>query len=210
MLKRTADLCVEGLENVPASGPVILAARHYHHQIDGEALLATLPRPTHLMVALDWAGKGAGQAGLAAACRAARWPAVIRADSPFAVDANEQRRALRIALRESLELLREGRILAVFPEGYPNIDANPTPKTMCRPFLPFKDGFVRLAEIARAEGMATPILPVGFAYEPGPRWRVAMRFGSPLQIRNHADVERVRAQTEAAVIALSRDIASRG
>src|SRR4051794_26465136 len=95
MLKRSANLDVIGLEQVPAARPGILAARHYHNQIDGEALLATLPRPTHLMVALDWATSAPVKSGLAAACRAARWPAVIRPDSPHPIEPVEQRRVLR-------------------------------------------------------------------------------------------------------------------
>ena len=36
------DLRVEGLEHLPASGPAIIAARHYHHFYDGAALLTTM------------------------------------------------------------------------------------------------------------------------------------------------------------------------
>jgi len=204
MLKRSAELQVEGLENVPPSGPVILAARHFHHQIDGEALLATLPRPTHLMVALDWATNAAGKAGLTAACRAARWPAVIRPDSPHGIDPAAQRRALRIAIRESLQLLREGRILVVFPEGYPNIDDHPNPKTEGRAFLPFQDGFARLAGIALREGMHVPVIPVGFFYEAGPKWKVILRFGEPVSLRASAETASLRAGVETSVTALSQ------
>ena len=209
MLKRSADLTVDGLDNVPASGPVILAARHYHHQIDGEALLATLPRPTHLMVALDWVEDGLGRSGMAAACRAARWPAVIRSGATSGADGAARRRALRAAMRESLQLLREGRVLVIFPEGYPNVDPNPTPKDDAHPFLPFKEGFARLAAMASAEGMIVPIVPVGFSYEPGPKWRVTMRFGKPVILTEREEIDRVCVQVETDVIALSQNIAGR-
>jgi len=51
---RRLQLTVEGLEHVPTSGPALIAARHYHHLYDGCALIATLPRPVHILVALDW------------------------------------------------------------------------------------------------------------------------------------------------------------
>lgn len=203
-LSRTVDLNVEGLAHVPASGPVILAARHFHHLIDGEVLMATLPRPAHLMVALDWATKQPGRTVLAAACRSARWPAVIRPDSPFQFDQAERRRALSAAMRESLQLLREGRILVVFPEAFPNVDLRPGPKADERAFLPFHDGFARLAAIARSEGLNVPIVPVGFDYVRGRRWSVTARFGQPITLASRADLDAVRAEVEAKVTTLSQ------
>ena len=50
---RKVDLRVEGVEHIPASGPAILVARHYHHLYDGAAALATAPRSLHPLVAMD-------------------------------------------------------------------------------------------------------------------------------------------------------------
>ena len=44
-----------GTENVPALGPALVVARHYHHLYDGLVLFAALPRPFHIVVAIDWA-----------------------------------------------------------------------------------------------------------------------------------------------------------
>ena len=40
---RRIDLRVEGLEHLPATGPAIIAARHFHHFYDGCALVAVVP-----------------------------------------------------------------------------------------------------------------------------------------------------------------------
>ncbi|MDQ3411791.1 MAG: hypothetical protein M3509_06690, partial [Chloroflexota bacterium] len=58
LVSRRLDLTVEGLEQVPRSGPAIIAARHYHHVYDGAVLLATIPRPVRIVVAADWAAPG--------------------------------------------------------------------------------------------------------------------------------------------------------
>jgi len=50
----------EGLEHLP-EGPVVIAARHYHNLYDGVALVRCIPRPVHILVALDWVGSGRGR-----------------------------------------------------------------------------------------------------------------------------------------------------
>jgi putative membrane protein len=201
-IAKKADLTVLGLENVPSRGPVILAVRHVHHQIDGEALLATIPRPIHPMVATDWAAGGFAKRLLTFACRQARWPTVIRGNSPFSTDQGERGRLNIRAFRDALQLLREDRIVAIFPEGFPNIDKHPTPKQGDDDMLPFEPGFARLAQMAARQGVHAPIIPVGFRYERGDRWHVTMRFGSAIEHRGRTTAELI-AETEHAVSALS-------
>ena len=78
----------------------------------------------------------------------------------------------------SLDLLRAGRLLLVFPEGYPAIDPLGSPRTTSGGFLPFEPGFLALAERA---GRAVPVVPVGVWYAPrqGGGWTVWLRFGQP-------------------------------
>lgn len=181
-LRREVELLVEGLDHVPSSGPAILAARHVHHKFDGCAIVASVPRPVQLLVALDWVRPGRDRRFMEWACGALRWPTVLRIDGPAAVDPTEARRRLRRATREAVALLREGRLLLVFPEGYPAVDPHPTPKSGLDAFLPFQPGFLRLAALAeRGGGPSVPIVPVGLHYEAlaGDRWRVALRFGPP-------------------------------
>src|SRR5579871_5787692 len=51
---RSVRVRVEGMQHLPRTGPVLIASRHYHHFYDGCLLLAIIPRPVHILVALDW------------------------------------------------------------------------------------------------------------------------------------------------------------
>lgn len=93
--------------------------------------------------------------------------------------------------------------MTIFPEGYPNIDPSPSPKTDEDSFLPFHQGFVRLASMAMREGIEAQIVPVGFSYARGWRWEVVIRFSDPVLLQRHADIDLIRAQVELLVRALS-------
>lgn len=43
-----------GMEHIPARGPALIVARHYHHLFDGLAMFAAISRPFYIVVALDW------------------------------------------------------------------------------------------------------------------------------------------------------------
>ncbi len=191
---RRLDLTVAGREHLPAAGPALIAARHVHHLYDGCALIATLPRPVHLLVALDWLRTPWGRRLMAWACRTARWPVVLRAEAfgpgaaPSAFRADETGRYLRRAVAEAVDLLRAGQVLVVFPEAYPAVDPGFTPKLDLAARLPFRPGFARLAGLAQRDGYTrVPIIPAGFDYEAGPRWRVQLGFGAPVFWTGRAD-----------------------
>lgn len=89
---------VVGAENVPTEGPVLLAANHTG-LVDGPILHGVVPRHAHLMVKeeafrgpVGWALRGAGQ---------------------IPVD----RSGGRAALTSALALLKDGKVVGVFPEG---------------------------------------------------------------------------------------------
>ncbi len=203
VVRRNLDLSIEGLDRVPEKGPVILAARHAHHLYDGCALLATIPRPLHIVVALDWLTNRPGRMAMDRLCASARWPVVLREGGPQSVSTGEAARAWRLAAREALELLGEGRLVLIFPEGYPNIDPGYTPKSGDDTFLPFHPGVVRLASMASTARDPVPVIPVGFHYQRGPRWKVTMRFGPPLWIPDRASERAVLADLEQWVASLS-------
>lgn len=179
-LRRNVDLRVEGQANLPGRGPAIIAARHYHHLIDGAALLATIPHPAHILVGLDWIRNPALRIAMHRLCDAAGWPIIYRRGEGSRIDDITARRALRRAYRESVDLLRRGHSLVVFPEGFPNIDPGYTPKTGPDDFLPFRPGFAQIALGANRLGVAAPVIPVGFTYDKTDRWHVVMRIGSPI------------------------------
>ena len=185
---RRIDLRVEGLEHLPATGPAILAARHFHHFYDGSALIAVVPRPLRILVTLDWLENPIGLRLMRRACQMASWPVVVRSDSQVRQGgARAARRQLLAATRKCVDLLRAGQVL-VFPEGYPNIDPGFTPKADDGAFLPFESGFLRFAALAEQDGITrVPIVPVGLEYQRRDRWRVTVRFGHP--VTRLADVD---------------------
>ncbi|MFF8812569.1 lysophospholipid acyltransferase family protein [Streptomyces pactum] len=90
---------VLGAWRVPPAGPVILAGNHAHN-VDGPMLMGTSPRPVHFLVKkeafvgpLDPFLRGLGQ---------------LKVDRG-GVD--------RAAVQDALAVLRDGRVLGIFPEG---------------------------------------------------------------------------------------------
>lgn len=184
-----ASVDVEGLDNVPATGPVLLVARHVHHLLDGAVLVRYVPRNVHIIVALDPAANARERRFMERIFTWAGWPVIVRqgtAGAGRAYSATEAAEYLRAALRTAGQLLRDGHLLAVFPEGRPAIEPERAHSTARGrdpdEILPFTGGYqaiVRRAELEGAHGIA--IVPVGFAYEAaGRKWRVRVRFGAPL------------------------------
>src|SRR5262249_34980227 len=150
-------------------------------------------RPVHILVALDWVRSPFVRAAMEWACRTARWPRVLRSErlgherlsvgnrlegarvtgkASSAFVAAEAPGYLRRALADSTALLREGEVLAVFPEAYPTIDPAETPRTSDDELLIFRPGYLKLVERAQRDGRTrVPIVPAGLHYERvGTRW----------------------------------------
>ena len=201
------DVRVEGREHVPRTGPVLLAAHHYHHLLDGAVLVGHLGRPVHIVVGLDWTAGARQRRWMERLCGWAGYPVILRpatAGTRGGYAAGEVAHYLRGGFRDAAALLEAGRVVLVFPEGYPVVD--PTASAAVPRdrdddgFLPFARGFRALAEIARRRGAAdVAVLPVGFRYERrGRRWNVLARIGRPL------GPEAAVAEVEDAVRRLSR------
>jgi putative membrane protein len=165
-------------------------------------LLAVIPRPLHLLVALDWVATQRARTVMEWACRTAQWPVVLRAErlqpGASAYAAADAGRYLRRAVRDAVALLRAGRALAVFPEAYPTVDPHATPKASGAASLPFRPGVIRIAEMAQRTGCArVPIVPAGLSYWPGQvnagqtdaghTWEATLRFAAPLYVAGRAD-----------------------
>jgi 1-acyl-sn-glycerol-3-phosphate acyltransferase len=185
----TDGVTVEGLERVPRTGPVLLAARHYHHLLDGAVLVHHLARPVHIVVGLDWTANARQRRWMERACAWARYPVILRpatAGAHGGYAASEVRTFLRSGVRDAAKLLRDGRVVLVFPEGYPVVDptaSDATPRARdADGLLPFAAGFRTIAAAAQRAGAPdVAIFPVGFRYEPrGSRWRITARIGAPL------------------------------
>jgi putative membrane protein len=199
------DLAVTGLEHMPASGPALLVARHYHHLLDGVALLTALARPIHILVTLDWVEHRYARRLLGLATAMARWPVIRRGVAA----AGERPQYQRRALGESAALLVEGRVLVVFPEGYPNIDRRYTPKTHAEEMLPFKHGFAAIAATAEKQlGAKVPIIPAGIQYTKHGRWTVRLSIGEAIYLDDSSSRQRQVAHLERRVAQLSGSAAA--
>jgi 1-acyl-sn-glycerol-3-phosphate acyltransferase len=179
-----------GLENVPADGPVILAANHVHF-VDGPMLIGMAPRPLHILVKKEMFS---GPAGL-----------LMRAAGQIKTDRTNGREALL----QALAVLRRGGAIGIFPEGQRGTGD----------LRPVRSGAAWLAVNAGALVVPVAIVGTrrsGQSKEalPPPRRRFVIEFGEPLDLvqegvpRRQAvadGTERIRA----ALAALVADAAER-
>jgi 1-acyl-sn-glycerol-3-phosphate acyltransferase len=210
------DLRVEGATHLPREGATVIAARHYHFLFEALALRRTAHGSGRFWTALDWTTARWQRFGMELLCHAARWPTVLRTDdhtqpqfargaSAYTLD--EAQPMLRAATRQTVKLLRAGETLIIFPEAYTTVDIFPTPKADGLVYLPFRPGFVKLAQLAARDGKTqVSIVPTGLAYErlsgprwprwlPGrrPLWRITLRYGEALRIAPRATPAEVAA-----------------
>ncbi|MGI8827020.1 MAG: lysophospholipid acyltransferase family protein [Chloroflexota bacterium] len=207
---------IEGLENVPRAGPVLVVSRHFHHLYDGVVYLAILRRQVHILVALDWVSSPRLRWLMEPACSVAELPVVLRrerlrrargsgyAGPKSAYRATEAGKYLRRGLRFSVSLLRRGRLLVIFPEAYPNVDPIETPKTDAADFLPFRRGFVTLIQMAQRDGQTrVAVVPAGLRYRDAGSWHIGVRFAAPLYLESGDDPAAFTDRVEREVKALS-------
>ncbi|MFC1657245.1 lysophospholipid acyltransferase family protein [Candidatus Moduliflexota bacterium] len=150
----------EGLENIPAAGPFILAANHVSY-LDPLVLGATCPRPVHFIMLQEfWEKPVIG------------W--IARKSGSFPVD---QQGSAAGALRRALGVLRSGKVLGIFPEGGRSTDGSLQRGKGGAALLVMKAGVPLLpAAIVGADRA----LPKGRAF-PRPA-RIIVRYGRPITV----------------------------
>lgn len=129
---------VQGDENIPTQGAAILACNHVSF-VDAMLLLAASPRPIRFVMdhrifrvpVLGWLFK------LAKAI-----PIAPRSEDPAAYEA---------AFDAAAQVLREGDLLAIFPEGGITRDGT---------LQEFKGGIVKIQARAQADDVAVPVIPM--------------------------------------------------
>ncbi|HLI05907.1 MAG TPA: carotenoid biosynthesis protein [Ktedonobacteraceae bacterium] len=217
LTRRKVRVVIEGLEHVPPCGPVVIVARHFHHLYDGCVLLQAVPRRLHILVALDWLKTRWQCRVMEWACAAVDWPALLRLERLGAgpdmikptgghsvYTRSEFRSYLRRAATDSVRLLRSREALLVFPEAYPNIDPEPTPKKDNDTFLPFRPGCAKLVEMAERDGRTrVAIVPAGLMYTWNGQWHITLRFGPELFRSDYAGTTELLQALEEQVRALS-------
>ncbi len=214
LARRHVTFQVEGREHLPEQGPVLLVARHFHHLYDGCVLLNTVPRPLHILIGLDWIPSRRLRWLMERACGLVQWPIVLRDEgvkhatttTHSAYRTRDILPYLRRAVTLTVQLLRQGDVLVIFPEAYPNIDPHMTLKNDETKFLPFRSGFARLIEMAERDGRTrVTVVPAGLDYhsQQDGRWQVTLRFGSPLFRADFPDAAAFQQTVEQRVRTLS-------
>lgn len=145
------SLEVRGMEHVPRSGPAIVVANH-RSAFDPPLMGALLPRPVYFMAKAEL-------------FRVRPFAWLIRALHAYPVD---RQRADRAALRRSVDLLRQGQCLLIFPEGHRSPDGQLQA--------------MRAGVLVMAQMTGCPIVPVGIAGRYRFRGHIAVSVGPPFYV----------------------------
>jgi 1-acyl-sn-glycerol-3-phosphate acyltransferase len=129
---------VKGDEHIPEQGPAVLVCNHVSF-IDAVLLMAASPRPIrfimdHRIFAVPVLG----------------WLFRLAKAIPIAPQ-KEDPAAYEEAFAQAAQVLREGDLLAIFPEGGITRDGQ---------LQPFKGGVMKILDAARAEGLDVPVVPI--------------------------------------------------
>jgi 1-acyl-sn-glycerol-3-phosphate acyltransferase len=163
---------VIGLENVPRSGPLILASNHQSF-IDSVVIPAVAPRPVNFLAKSDYF-EGRGIKGRLVK----EWFVTFGA---MPVDRDDSRAAIA-SLDTALGVLAEGGAFGIYPEGTRSRDGR------------LYRGRTGVAQLALTSG--APIVPVGLIgtdrLQPvgsnRPRLvRITVKFGEPIDVRGRYD-----------------------
>ena len=157
---------VAGLEHLPSSGPVILAANHVNALADAVVVQAAVPRPIHPV-----ARSGLFKSPLLRPILSFIQAVPVyrrRGDGQAAAGSNDE------SFEKLFEYLGAGRVILIFPEGQSHSDPS---------LRPMKTGAARLAlgHLERT-GQALPVVPVGLTFTAKGRFRadVLVQLGSPV------------------------------
>lgn len=129
---------VIGDEHIPANGPAVLVANHVSF-VDAVLLMAASPRPIRFIMdhhifripVLGWIFRLAG-------CI----PVASKGDDPV---------TYQRAFDAAAQVLRQGELLAIFPEGGITRDGE---------LQPFRSGVMKILAQARADGLQVPVVPM--------------------------------------------------
>lgn len=159
LLSLAFRLNVEGLENVPREGPALISPNH-RSAIDPPLMSVVLPRPLYHMAKAELFP----QIG---------WLISRIGAFPVRRGSGDMR-----AMRTSLRLLRDGRLLCVFPEGTRSRTAAMGPARPGASYLSAHTG--------------APVIPVGISGSYRFRHPVTVRFGTPVPLEGTVeDGERI-------------------
>lgn len=133
---------VRGDEHLPVAGAAVLACNHVSF-VDAVLLMAASPRPIYFL--MDHRIFRAPLLGTLFRLAKAI-PIAPQKEDPAAYEA---------AFERAAQVLREGDLLAIFPEGGITRDGQ---------LQPFKAGIVKILQRAQADGLSVPVLPMALTH----------------------------------------------
>lgn len=186
---------VRGAENVPESGPLILAANHPSSVVDAFAIGLATPRKVHFLARSTMFD--------------ARWRALLLARLGVIpihrrLDAAERMEGNADIFRHCYALLEAGGAIGIFPEGISHVD--PQVKEM-------RTGAIRIgleAEARRDFQLGVRVVPIGLSFSRRDAYRrgeLTLRVGPPIPLVRHA--EAYRADPAATVKELTAELRAR-
>jgi glycerol-3-phosphate O-acyltransferase/dihydroxyacetone phosphate acyltransferase len=186
---------VRGAENVPESGPLILAANHPSSVVDAFSIGLATPRKVHFlarstMFDARWRARLLARLGVI--------PIHRRLDAAERMGGNVE------IFRHCYALLEAGGAIGIFPEGISHVD--PQVKEM-------RTGAIRIGLEAEARcdfRLGVRVVPIGLNFSrPDPRQRgeLTLRVGPPIPLVRHA--EAYRSDPAATVAALTAELRAR-
>jgi len=149
---------IVGAENVPKTGPVIVAANHLG-LADGPLMIGCTPRGTHILVKVELFRSPIGF--------------LFRLTGQIPVDRRNGRPALTVALA----LLQRGRVVGIFPEGYRGRGDGSTARAGVA-WLAVHSG----APVVPVAMLGTRRTGEGVGRIPGFRRRLHVEFGEPVTL----------------------------
>lgn len=149
---------IQGEQHIPTTGPALLVCNHVSF-VDAILLMAASPRPIRFV--MDY--RIFQQPVLGWLFRLAK---AIPVASP-----KEDRATYDAAFARAAQVLREGDVLAIFPEGTITADGR---------LQPFKGGVMKIIQQAQAQGLEVPVIPMALHGLWGSFFsRVEVRNGKP-------------------------------
>ena len=160
-LFRKFKLIVTGEENIPPTGPVILAPRHFHGDYDRHVMYAITHRRIFLLGATDFLKDGIQlKMGKYLYEKMGVVP-INRPDSIFEKPSS----GMMAAFKSIVRLLMLGQAVVIFPEGWPNVDSHWTRKTAQDDVIEVKAGLFHFIDyVQKKKGIMVPIVPIGIRY----------------------------------------------
>jgi 1-acyl-sn-glycerol-3-phosphate acyltransferase len=188
------ELEFRGLENVPSTGPVILAPNHVNY-LDAPLLLAFLRRPVYFVAA-------------SGAFTIPVWATLLRLYGTISVERGKTDASM---LKAALAVLGRGEALGIFPEGTFTQDGHTVPAKLGAAHLALRTGAPIVPVTIAGAFRSWPRLGPLKRLLPRP-WRLTVTFHEPIrltpaELEQHArDKEFARELTQRVMDALNRTL----